>query len=121
MGLKSVKRMLLKPHHIAFSGLTILILIGVAWYFYSSRRMEGFDARGTYTNKPKPPSLIIVNSRKDVNNACYGAIIDTPVTTPGGWGWSMREWKCDGRNRIGALTGGYCPYQATNKYGRCFG
>ena len=55
MGLKSVKRMLLKPHHIAFSGLTILILIGVAWYFYSSRRMEGFDARGTYTNKPKPP------------------------------------------------------------------
>ena len=42
MGIKKLKNILLKPHHIAFSGLTILILIGVAWYFYSSRRMEGF-------------------------------------------------------------------------------
>lgn len=58
---KKIKTLLLKPHHIAFSGLSLLIIAALIWYFYSRRHAEGFADASPMPSLPSitgaPPTL----------------------------------------------------------------
>lgn len=115
MGIKKLKNILLKPHHIAFSGLTVLILIGVAWYFYSSRRMEGFaDVRGSY-DPTKFQKGVTVITPDNIMTVCKDKPKGTKVSTPSGSGYGSRNWTCSDNGYIQALPGSnMCPYGSTH-------
>jgi hypothetical protein len=57
MGLKKIKTLLLKPHHIAFSGLSLIIIAALVWYFYSGRESEGFQDASPMPSLPTPVTL----------------------------------------------------------------
>ena len=62
MALKKMKTMLLKPHYIVLSGLSLILVGIVVWYFFFSGRRSGFegfaDATTTTTVNKKEQAFL---------------------------------------------------------------